>query len=91
MVIKENVMKTQATVKIKVHSNQQLVSLLEALRPEIKKFSHRSKVDLDREGLKIVVRVESKDTTALRATLNTYLRWINSTIDSLEVLKSMDR
>ena len=91
MVIKENVMKTQATVKIKMHSNQQLVSILEALRPEIKKSSHRSKVDLNREGLKIVVRVESKDTIALRATLNTYLRWINSTIDSLDVLKSMDR
>lgn len=88
MVLKENVMKTKATVKIKIASNQQLISLLEALKPEIKKSGNRSKVEIDREGSKIILRVESKDTIALRATLNTYLRWINSSIDTLEVLKS---
>ena len=71
-------------------SNHQLISLIEALKPEIKKSGKRSKVEMTREGLKIVLKVEAKDTIALRATLNTYLRWINSTIDTLELLKSKD-
>ena len=86
----EKVMKTRATIKIKMLSNHQLISLIEALKPEIKKSGKRSKVEINREGLKIVLKVESKDTIALRATLNTYLRWINSTIDTLELLKSKD-
>jgi KEOPS complex subunit Pcc1 len=79
-------MKTKATIRIKISSEEHLLSLLEALKPETKRPANRSKVNIDRDGSFIILNVETKDTVALRATLNTYLRWIGSTIDSLEVL-----
>jgi tRNA threonylcarbamoyladenosine modification (KEOPS) complex Pcc1 subunit len=33
------------------------------------------------------LKVEAKDTVALRATLNAFLRWINSVANVLEVLE----
>ncbi|MCW3997886.1 MAG: KEOPS complex subunit Pcc1 [Candidatus Bathyarchaeota archaeon] len=79
-------MKAKSTIRIKISSEEHLLSLLEALRPETKRPGKRSKVNIDRDGSFIILNVEAKDTVALRATLNTYLRWIGSTIDSLEVL-----
>jgi tRNA threonylcarbamoyladenosine modification (KEOPS) complex Pcc1 subunit len=35
-----------------------------------------------------VLTVEASDTVALRAALNAYLRWINSTVTVLETLES---
>lgn len=67
-------------------SNEHLLSLLKALGPELKKSGSRSKVKLDRDISVVVLSVEAKDTIALRATLNTYLRWICSTIEVLEVI-----
>jgi tRNA threonylcarbamoyladenosine modification (KEOPS) complex Pcc1 subunit len=36
----------------------------------------------------LVLDVEAKDTVALRATLNAYLRWINSTANVLETIEN---
>lgn len=79
-------MKAKASIRIKISSDEHLLSLLEALKPETKRPSHRSKVNIGRDGSFIILNVEAKDTVALRATLNTYLRWIGSMIDSLEVI-----
>jgi KEOPS complex subunit Pcc1 len=79
-------MKAKAAVCVKMSNNEHLISLLRALKPELKKSTKRSKVKLDRDGSVIILNVEAKDTIALRATLNTYLRWIDSTIDALEVI-----
>lgn len=82
-------MKAKATIRIKVSSNANLASLLEALKPETKRVGNRAKVEIDREGFFVILTVEAKDTIALRATLNTYLRWIGSTLDTLEVLSNI--
>ena len=79
-------MKAKASIRIKISSNEHLLSLLKALEPELKKSGKRSKVNLDREASMLILSVEAKDTIALRATLNTYLRWIGSAIEALEVL-----
>jgi tRNA threonylcarbamoyladenosine modification (KEOPS) complex Pcc1 subunit len=42
---------------------------------------------LEREGDFLVLKVEAKDTVALRAALNAYLRWIGSTVKVLEVVE----
>lgn len=68
-------------------SNEHLISLLKAIRPEVIKSGNRSKVKLDRDGSMLTLFVEAKDTIALRATLNTYLRWISSTIEALDVIE----
>ena len=67
-------------------TEKQLAALASALRPEVaRQVSDRSEITLATEGLTIVIDFEAKDTTALRAAVNAYLRWINSMINVLEV------
>jgi len=79
-------MKAKATVNINISSDKHLISILKALKPETKKLGNRSKVNINKDGSFIILTVEAKDTVALRATLNTYLRWIGSAIGTLKVI-----
>ncbi|WP_297439069.1 KEOPS complex subunit Pcc1 [Thermococcus sp.] len=45
----------------------------------------RSKIEFLRDGKKIVIRFLTKDNSALRGTLNSYLRWIKVAIDSTKI------
>ena len=45
----------------------------------------RSRIDFLLDGRRIVIRFLAKDNSALRGTLNSYLRWIKVAMDSLEV------
>ena len=45
-------------------------------------------VALEKEGNFLVLNVEAKDTVALRAALNAYLRWIGSAVNVLETVES---
>lgn len=59
-----------------------------ALMPEVEKpASGRVKIMLERDGLGLVLKVEAKDTVALRAALNSYLRWINSLTTVLDTIE----
>lgn len=80
-------MKANASIRINLLSQEFLPSLLRALIPEIKKVSNRAKVKIDIDQSMIILNVEAQDTIALRASLNTYLRWISSAIEVLEVIK----
>jgi len=81
-------MKAKATVRLRLSSQKHLTTLLEALAPEAKSsVSLRTKAVLEREGDFAVLKVEANDTTALRAALNAYLRWIGSTMNVLEVIE----
>ncbi|MCW4011094.1 MAG: KEOPS complex subunit Pcc1 [Candidatus Bathyarchaeota archaeon] len=78
-------MNAKASVRLPFQSHKQLRSLLDALTPEVKRqVGVRSRVSLNAEAQTLVLEVEAEDTVALRAALNTYLRWINSTINVLE-------
>jgi tRNA threonylcarbamoyladenosine modification (KEOPS) complex Pcc1 subunit len=43
---------------------------------------------LQKDGSFLVLKIKAKDTVALRAALNAYLRWMNSTISVLEVIEA---
>jgi len=45
----------------------------------------RSRIDFLLDGRKIVIRFLAKDNSALRGTLNSYLRWIKVAMDSFEL------
>jgi len=45
----------------------------------------RSEVKLKREGNKIVLQFTARDNSALRGTLNSYLRWIKVALDVAEL------
>jgi len=69
-------MKAKATIRLRFASEKQLSALINALTPEVQKqIGIRSKVDLSRDGQALVLNVEAQDTVALRAALNSYLRW----------------
>ncbi len=47
-----------------------------AISPEAGREIPRTKVHADLEGERMVLRIEARDLPALRAALNSYLRWI---------------
>jgi KEOPS complex subunit Pcc1 len=80
--------KTKATVRLPFQSEKQLTALVNALTPEVnRQIGTRSKTILTTDGLVLVLNVKAEDTVALRAALNSYLRWINSTVNVLETVK----
>ncbi|MEM3699364.1 MAG: KEOPS complex subunit Pcc1 [Candidatus Bathyarchaeia archaeon] len=82
-------MKAKAVVRLKFPSKRHLDIFLKALEPEVKKpATARSKANIESKENFLVLRVEARDTVALRATLNAFLRWINSVANVLEVLEN---
>ncbi len=78
-------MNVNATVRLTFESGKKLKSLMDALTPEVKRqVGVRSKVTMVANRHSLVLNVEAEDTVALRAALNTYLRWVNSTLNVLE-------
>ena len=81
-------MKAKATVRLRLSSEKQITTILDALAPEANRpVNVRAKATLERDGVFAVLTVESKDTVALRAALNAYLRWIGSTVKVLETVE----
>jgi tRNA threonylcarbamoyladenosine modification (KEOPS) complex Pcc1 subunit len=81
-------MTANATVRLRCSSEKQLITLLDTLSPEVEKpVGTRANAVLEREGSFLVLKLEAKDTVALRAALNAYLRWISSTVNVLEVVE----
>ncbi len=79
----------KAFIRLKFDSQKQLSTLLEALTPETKaQVTRRANVMLEAEDLFLVLTVEANDTVALRATLNAYLRWINSMVNVIQLVES---
>jgi len=78
----------KATVRLKFATQKQLATLIEALTPEANaQVTRRASVKLEKDGLFLVLTVEADDTVALRATLNAYLRWINSTVNVMNAIE----
>lgn len=83
-------MKAKAAVRLRFDSEKHLTTFLDALAPESNKpATSRAKVALARDGNILVLSVEAKDTVALRAALNAYLRWINSAMKVIEVVDTV--
>jgi len=81
-------MKAKASVRLRFSSEKRLTTLLNALAPETNRpATTRARAVLEREGNFLVLKVEAKDTVALRAALNAYLRWIGSAVKVLGVVE----
>jgi tRNA threonylcarbamoyladenosine modification (KEOPS) complex Pcc1 subunit len=80
-------MKAKTTVRLRFSSEKQLSALLNALAPEANRpATTRARAVLNGAGNFLVLKVEAKDTVALRAALNAYLRWIGSAVKVLETI-----
>ncbi|MGC8998346.1 MAG: KEOPS complex subunit Pcc1 [Candidatus Bathyarchaeia archaeon] len=83
-------MKAKAFVRLKLPSRRVLEIVYGALMPEAAKpATTRSKADLKIEDAFLVLVVEARDTVALRAALNAYLRWISAVCNVLSLLDKL--
>jgi tRNA threonylcarbamoyladenosine modification (KEOPS) complex Pcc1 subunit len=83
-------MKAKAVVRLKLPSKKVREIVYRALMPEAAKpATTRSKADLKIENTFLVLAVEARDTVALRAALNAYLRWISAVCNVLSVLDKL--
>ena len=70
-------MKAQAVIRLNLSSEKQLKAVLEALKPETEtSTTSRSKVEMKTENQTLILDFRAKDTSALRAAMNSYLRLI---------------
>ena len=77
----------KTTIRLRFSSEKQVSTILEALTPEASApVTRRANVKLQKDGLFLVLNVETDDTVALRATLNAYLRWVNSTVKVIQAI-----
>jgi len=82
----------KAILHLKPPSERHLEVVYKALTPEtVKPATTRSKVSVNKDGNMLVLEVEAKDTVALRATLNAYLRWVSTLYDVFHVTELYSR
>ena len=80
-------MNATATIRLHFPSRQHLSAVFEALEPETRStVTGRSKVAIakDDKALMLTLVFTAKDTSALRAAVNSYLHWARLTMDALE-------
>lgn len=79
-----------ATIRVEF-ANQRLAAIvLEALKPETKTSpTQRSNVEIRRDGRMILLHFKARDTTALRASINSYTRWVMLVEDTLSRIRSL--
>jgi tRNA threonylcarbamoyladenosine modification (KEOPS) complex Pcc1 subunit len=80
--------KAKANVRLKFKSEKEISAVLSALTPEAQAPpTRRANIKLEEDGLFLVLTVEAEDTVAMRATLNAYLRWIQSTLNVIDLIE----
>lgn len=85
-------MRAQAIMRLKFQSQEHLNIVLKALKPEAEKpLTSRSNAQIKKEGEVLTLIFEAKDTSALRAVTNSYLRWIALINDTWAVMEQLSR
>jgi len=85
-------MKAQAVIRLNFSSEKQLKVVLEALKPETRApATRRSRVQVKGEGNSLTLSFEATDTSALRAAINSYLRFASMAINVLRLMKNVEK
>jgi tRNA threonylcarbamoyladenosine modification (KEOPS) complex Pcc1 subunit len=72
-----SVKQANSLIEIEFASPREAEAVLSALVPEAKDSkTRRSEMKVETRGKVLILKVSAKDTTALRAITNSYLRWI---------------
>ncbi len=73
-------------IKIEFPNEEVARVVYESVRLEHETVPYRrSEIDFRREGNAVILEFRATDNSALRGTLNSYLRWIKVAMDSFEV------
>ena len=85
--VDDSSMTRKISVSLNLPSEQHLNVLRNALLPETKRpTTVRSKVTLRKKQNTLIMQIYSTDTSALRATLNSYLQWMIVVNDVLKLM-----
>ncbi|MHA1506690.1 MAG: KEOPS complex subunit Pcc1 [Candidatus Asgardarchaeia archaeon] len=77
-----------AKVEIEMENKEICDVAYKALLPETRsRVTERSKASIKKLGAKIFLTIRAKDTTALRAAMNSYLRFLKVVIDLYDNLR----
>jgi len=83
-------MKAQAIVRLSFPSEKHSKIVVRALEPETKTTpARRSSVRIEGKERSLTLNFEARDTTALRASINSYLRWIVLVNEACSILESL--
>lgn len=83
-------MKAQAVIRLKFASEKDLDIVSKALLPEtVKSTTSRSNVKIGSASGVLTLEFEAKDTSTLRAAINSYLHWILLVSNTLLRLESL--
>lgn len=75
------------SVRIQLSSAHIAEIISRALNPEIAtQLERRARADIEQEGVNLCLRISAKDQIALRATMNSFLRWIDGALSTLELV-----
>lgn len=70
-------MRAEAVIRLRFSSKRQLKVTLEALKPETRaSLSSRCRTQIYDKGNTLTMIFDARDTSALRAAINSYLRWM---------------
>lgn len=78
---------TRAEIAIELSSKRQAEAICKALRPETRhSIGPRSRVAILLRGKALEIVVFAKDISALRAAVNSYLRWVSGSTDLIRIV-----
>ena len=81
-------MKAQAVVRLRFPSEELMSTVLKALEPETRSMpTARSRVQMEGKNNELTLKFEAKDTSALRAIINSYLGQTSMVIDILKLIE----
>jgi KEOPS complex subunit Pcc1 len=81
-------MNAKALVRLRFPSEEFLSVVLKTLGPEIKSMpTTRSRVQMEGKDNELTLKFEAKDTSALRAIINSYLRQTRMVIETIELIE----
>ena len=83
-------LKAHATVQINLKSSARVKIIFQALKPETRvPLASKSKVKIKGEDKNIVLQFETVDTPSLRASISSYLRWVQAIQDLYNVVEGL--
>ena len=81
--------KSLAKIQIRFKTEKQAESIFKALKPESKKSTAtRSEVEILKRKKDILLIIRAKDTVALRAALNTHLRFLKAWKKVIKIIET---
>jgi KEOPS complex subunit Pcc1 len=85
--------KASTVIALHFPSKKRLEMVLKALKPEteIHPSTRRSRVKVTSKQNSLILNCEAEDTSALRASINSYLRWIMLINDSFQAIEELSR